>query len=140
MRIGWRSRVKNEKRRTFRCTAPIQFSSNSVLCDLRIDIGRPGVDAACQVVQFLESALREELCGFLAPAAALAVDNDLPAAVELARARRQIAKRNELRAKVCDLVFVRLTHVEHEDVFAGVEPALEFDRADLRDTVLYLRR
>src|SRR5271170_371687 len=117
-----------------------QLGSDSVFCDLRIDVGRPGINAARKIVQFFESALSQKLRGLLAATTALAVDNDLAAAVEFIDACRQVAQRNEFRSEVGDLVFVRLAHVEHEEVFAGVESALEFDRADLRDTVLNLCR
>ena len=43
--------------------------------------------------------------------------------------------RDERRSEVDDLVLVRLAHVEDEDVFFGVEFALEGFDCDLRDAV-----
>ena len=56
----------------------------------------------------------------------VAMDDDLAAGVELADALGQVIHRNQVSAEVADLVLVRLAHVEHEQVIAGVEPPLQF--------------
>jgi len=52
--------------------------------------------------------------------------HDLAAGIELMHALGQIAKRNQVSADVANLVFMRFAHVEHKDVFARVQAALEF--------------
>src|SRR5712691_11866283 len=42
---------------------------------------------------------------------------------------------NQRRAEICDLVFVRLADVEHEDVLLRIQLALQLFNRDLRDAV-----
>ena len=56
----------------------------------------------------------------------VAMDDDLAAGVELADALGQVIQRDKVSAEVADLVFVRLAHLEYEQVIAGVEPPLQF--------------
>jgi hypothetical protein len=54
------------------------------------------------------------------------MDDDLAAGVEFAEAFGQFVHRNQVSAEVADLVLVRLAHLEHEQVIAGIEPPLQF--------------
>src|SRR5579883_200044 len=108
-----------------------------VLRQFRIDVRCPGRDAACKIDHVFESVLRQKLGCALTTSAALAVDNDLAARIKLAETVRQVTERDQRRANVDDLVFVRLAHVEDEDVLAGIETALQLNRGDLRNSILH---
>src|SRR6202000_1134179 len=61
----------------------------------------------------------------------------LAVGIELVEAVRQVAKRNQRRTHVNDLILMRLTHIEDEDIFSGIEAALQFNRRNLRNSVLH---
>src|ERR1019366_3180238 len=44
---------------------------------------------------------------------------------------RLVAKRNQMHLDADDLILMRLAHIVHEDVFAGIETALELLRLNL---------
>ena len=103
----------------------------SVLGNLGVDSLRPGIDAAGQVVDLCEPRLAEEVSSLGAASAHLAVDDDLPAGVELADPLWQVIQRDQVAANVADLVLVRLTHIEHKEVIAPVKALLEFFNGDI---------
>ncbi len=65
---------------------------------------------------FLNPACCRNVDGLRAASAHFAVDDDLAAGVEFVHALGQIVQRNQMSAEVADLVFVRLAHVEHEEI------------------------
>ena len=54
------------------------------------------------------------------------MSHDLAAGIELVHPLGQIAQRDQMPAKVADLILVRLANVEHEKVFARIQTPLEF--------------
>src|SRR3954465_4214830 len=96
-----------------------------VLRYLGVNLLRPGGDAAGEVAYFFEPGLAEEIHGFRAAASHLAVGNDLTRGIKFADALRKIAERDEISAEIGDLIFVGLADVEHEEIFAGIETALQ---------------
>src|SRR5258705_111322 len=78
----------------------------------------PREDAARQVRTFAETGLPQEgdrVCGAHATAA---MRYDLPRTIQLVDSRGQIAQRDQMALQIADLVFVRLAHVQNENVVA----------------------
>src|ERR1019366_3663428 len=92
----------------------------------------PGKDAAGQVLYFGKAGLAKQSDRLGAAESAAAVGHDFAARIQLVQARGQIAQRDEMSAKVADLIFVRLAGVEDEQVVARVEPGLQFLGANFR--------
>src|SRR2546425_451830 len=79
----------------------------------RIDLVYPIQDAALQVQNLLEPDRSQEIRGFRAPPARLAVHDDLIVRVELVDALRHVSERDELGpGDAIDLVLVGLPHVD----------------------------
>src|SRR5437660_12625197 len=91
----------------------------SVLGHLRINPLRPSRNSARQITNFGEAGLLQEGHGFRAASAHLAMGDDLAARVQFAHALWQIAEWDEISIQVADLVFVRLAHVENNNVGLG---------------------
>src|SRR5580704_2976175 len=104
-------------------SAPTEFS---VLGHSGVDAIRPGQDATCEVVHFRESCLLEEGYCFGATHARATMGNDLAAGIEFVYALRQIAQRDQVPVDMADLIFMRLTHVEHEKILARIQTPLQF--------------
>src|SRR5262249_11872695 len=45
----------------------------------------------------------------------------------------QVTERDEVTVEIADLIFVRLAHIENEDVILTIEAPFEFLRSDLRN-------
>src|SRR5579863_5289439 len=104
----------------------------SVLRNRRIDFVAPGIDAAQHVLDFLEASGPQNVAGFGAAAAHLAMRDDLDARIELVQPLRQIAQRDQLRARDAgDLVLVRLTHIDELELVAAIEARLESGHVNL---------
>src|SRR5215467_12986657 len=52
--------------------------------------------------------------------------DDFAAGIEFVDALGKIAKRNEMSLDIADMVFVRLAHIKHKQVVAGIQTAFEF--------------
>src|SRR5512146_943100 len=98
----------------------------SVSRDGRINLLRPSENSARKVFYPSETGFLEEIDGLCAAYATFAVSDDFAARVEFVDTLGQIAERDQVAAEVADLVFMRLADIEHEDVVAGIEAALEF--------------
>src|SRR5580692_4961193 len=98
----------------------------SVLGHSGINAICPGQYSASQIVHLLEACLLEEGHCFGATHAGAAVGHDLAAGIEFVHALGQIAQRDQVPVDVADLILMRLAHVEHEKVFAGIETPFEF--------------
>src|SRR5271168_502578 len=107
----------------------------SVLWHLRIHAVGPGCDPAGQVVYFGEPRLLQERDCLGAAAAHLAVDHNFAAGIQFVHALGQIIQRNEMSAKIADLVLVGLAHVEDENVFLRVQTALQFFDLNFRNSI-----
>src|SRR5947209_1631594 len=88
-------------------------------------------------MHFLESCLLQKPDCFGTTHAGAAMRNDLTAGVKFADTFGQIAQRNKIAANVTNLVFVRLTHVQHEKILARVQAAFEFFHLYLGNTRLH---
>src|SRR5580658_912351 len=97
----------------------------SVLRHIRIHALRPRRNPARQIVNFGEAGLLQESYCLGAAAAHLAVDYDFAAGIQFVNAIGQVVQRNQMSANVADLIFVRLTHVEHEEIFFRVETTIQ---------------
>src|SRR5215210_1950578 len=133
--------VEATKKRGRRNDDPAQRPEASlILRNARVDLLAPGDDAALDVVYVLEAGVLQELDGPGAAAAGLAVDDEVLVLVQLRQTLRQFAQGHELHTDVGDFVLVRLSHVEHLDVLAVVQLALEVMDRDLRYAVLLCGR
>src|SRR6266403_4645634 len=47
-------------------------------------------------------------------------------------APRKFPEREEMSLQIADLVFVRLAHIENEQIISAIEPGLQFARSNLR--------
>src|SRR6516162_263681 len=92
----------------------------------RVNLFRPGVNAACPVVHFGEAGLPQEIDRLGAASAHLAVDNDFAAGGEFVDALGQIIQRNEVAVEVADLVLVWFADVEQEKIVAAITTLFEF--------------
>lgn len=92
----------------------------------RIHLYRPAIDAPFQIEQLFEAVALEEPDDVGAAAAGLALDDDLARRVQLAQMLQHLPFGDEHRAQIsqiADLPFVRLAHVEDEQVVARIEAA-----------------
>src|SRR5580704_12712772 len=48
-------------------------------------------------------------------------------------APRKLAERDQMPVEIANLIFVRLAHVQNEQVIAAIEPGFQFARSNLRD-------
>ena len=88
-------------------------------------------------MHLLKSRLLKEGHGLSAAPTHLAVHHDLAARVEFVHPLRQIVQRNQVSANIADLVFVRLAHIEHEQVFFRVQAPLQIFHLNLGNTVAH---
>src|SRR5712692_4214983 len=87
-----------------------------------VDLQRPGVDAAGEVLHVLESLLQEELGRVHAAHSHVAVQDDLGVRVELLAFGAQRAERDELSARdLADVVFPRFPDIDQDDFFSAIE-------------------
>src|SRR5438876_8141461 len=91
-----------------------------------IDLIGPGQNAAGEVVNLAEPGLLQEIDSFSGAFAAAAMRHDFARRVEFVHAARQLAERNQFTLEIANLVFVRLAHIQNEDVIAFVEARLQF--------------
>src|ERR1700721_1006368 len=87
-----------------------------VLRHLSINPLRPCGNSACQVVHLGEARLLQKSDGFRASSAHLAMGYYLALGIEFSDTLWKIAQRNKISAQVTDLIFVRLAHIENEDI------------------------
>src|SRR5271155_2578601 len=87
-------------------------ATSLVFLHRRIDLIRPGENAAGKVAHLLKAVGLEQLRGPLAAGTRAAVNDDLLVLVELPKAVGKVVLRNKQTADLCDLILVRLAHVE----------------------------
>src|SRR5215204_5095210 len=116
--------------------------SSLVLRDARVNVVRPGGDAALEVEELaLEARARQRLDGAGAADAALAVDDRLAPLLDLAHALCDLTERDELCAGDARyLVLVWLAHVDDLQVVAAVDALFQLGRRDLFHPSLLRRR
>ena len=91
----------------------------------------PGQDAALHVAGS-ESVLLEQVYGFRAAHAAFAVGYDFDRRIQVVEAFWQLTERNQLRSgDAADLVFVRLAHVDEDEVVAAIDFRFHLNRIDV---------
>src|SRR5205823_3841408 len=98
----------------------------SVLRHFRVHPVGPGQNPASEIMDLLESSLAQEVHSLGAAHTGAAVGHNFAAGVEFVDALGQIAQRDKISINVADLVLVRLADIEHENVFTGIEPTLQF--------------
>src|ERR1700722_17853254 len=103
----------------------------SILRNTGIDFVGPGEDTALQIQNLAEARFAQEIDSFGGALAAAAMRHDLSRRVEFMDAARQFPERNQLSVEIADLVFVRLAHIENEEIVAFIEPRLQFLWRDL---------
>ena len=59
--------------------------------------------------------------------------HNLAAGIQFVNTLGQLSERNQIAIDVADLVFMRLANVEHEQVFAGIKPTLQFFYLNFRN-------
>lgn len=95
--------------------------------NLRINLLRPGADAAFEVVEIGEPVvLLQPLDDVAAPAAAATVDDDLLFLFYPTDTRRYFGHGDQFAAEVAFFKFVRLTDVDELEVGVGIFQGLEF--------------
>src|SRR5437588_2936236 len=111
----------------------IPHSAISVLRHARINLVRPGGNAALQVYEAsAEAGARQRLNCLCASDAALAVNDRLAPLFNLRLPVDDLPERDEFRCgDARDLVLVRLAHVYDLNTLAAVEPLFQLRRTDL---------
>src|SRR3989441_5237652 len=98
----------------------------------RIHVHRPRIDPAAQAAHLREARRLQDLERLERARPVVAMRHHLAVPVQLAEAVRQLTQRNEHGAvDVRDLVLVRLTHVDHEQIGVPVPFTFELLRRDL---------
>src|SRR5579859_5781265 len=114
------------------CTA----TYSSISRHRRVDPLGPRQDAALEVLDFLEAGVAQKLRRFQAAHAALAMNDQLSLLGQLAGTLRQFRQRDQLAARdLADLVFLRIAHVEDEDLLLAIEALLQLINGDVRIVV-----
>src|SRR5580698_955857 len=111
-----------------------------ILGNRRIYFVGPGKDTTLQVQYLAKACALQKFHGFGRTFAAAAMRHNLSRAVEFAGAFGEITERNQMAAKIANLIFVRFAHVEEVQIVAAVETGLQFARRDLRHRSLRGRR
>src|SRR5207237_1154275 len=110
---------------------PISPPWFSVARDGRVDLFRPAVYAAREVVDFREALAREEGADLRAAHPVVAHEDRLPLAVERGRPLVEEAEREEARAlDARQLVLLRLAHVNQERLVAAPQALGELGGCD----------
>src|SRR5262249_5332523 len=120
-------------------TAKNGSATDLVARDRGIHFGRPGQNASAQIVNLAETRLAQEVHRFRGTLAATAVGHDFVRRIEFVYAARQFAERNEMPAKIANLKFMWLAHIEDVKIVAGIEALLEFARGDFRNVEIVFR-
>src|SRR5579862_7344893 len=107
----------------------------SVLRHLRIHALRPRSNPARKIVNLAKSSLLQEGDGLRATPAHFAVDHNFAARIEFVDALRKIVEGNQMSAEIADLIFVRLAHVENEEILFCIETALQLFDLNFRNSV-----
>src|SRR5579864_7452477 len=113
---------ENRKKARRQVTTPrLSWRPRLILGHLWIYAICPGQNPAGEIMHLLETRLLQEGHGLRTAHAGAAMGNDFPAGIQLMHPIRQITQRDQMPVNIANLILVRLTHVEHEKVFAGIQ-------------------
>jgi hypothetical protein len=87
----------------------------------RIDFIRPCEDAALEIENFAEPGFAQEINGFRGALSAAAMRDDFPRRVQFVNAARQFTERDQVALQIANLKFVRLAHVQDEQIVSAIE-------------------
>ena len=102
----------------------------SIFGDCRVHFVRPCKDTTLQVQDLAKAGALQKIYCFGGALAAAAVCHDFTRAIEFTGALREIAERNQVAAKIADLIFVRLADVKDEEIVAAIQSRFQFARRD----------
>src|SRR5208282_4188467 len=105
----------------------------SILWHAGINLVGPCEDAALEIEDFAEAGFAQEIHGFRRALSAAAVRDDFTRRVQFVNAARQFAERDQVTLQIADLKFMRLAHIQDEEIVSAVEARFQLARGNLRD-------